>query len=109
MQMPVWVGVVLAIIFLTVFSEWFFHTVIGWGVVIVDDVFYQYRIAGATLLSIFIIGSTFMVMAYITECPNEEREGVFERLNCEKYQEIKVGLGINSLPSAKELPLQPEE
>lgn len=92
--MPVWVGVILAIIFMVVFSEWFFHAFVGWKEIILDDVFYGYRIAGASLLSILVIGSTFMVMAYVTECPNENREGVFERLNCEQYKKIRVGLGM---------------
>ena len=91
--MPVWVGVVLAIIMMVVFSEWFFHAFVGWREIILDDVFYGYRIAGASLLSLLVIGSTFMVMAYVTECPNEIREGVFERLNCEQYKKIRVGLG----------------
>lgn len=93
MQMPVWVGVILAIIFLTVFSEWTFHTVVGWKEIVLDDIYYTYRIAGVTLFSILIMSSTFLVMAYVTECPNETREGFFAKLNCEQYYKIKTGLG----------------
>jgi hypothetical protein len=91
MQMPVIVGIVVAIIFLVSFSEWFYHMVEGWNELIVDDVYFYYRMAGVTLFSIFILSSTFLVMALVTECPNEIREGVFARLRCEEYLKIKVG------------------
>jgi len=34
---------------------------------------------------------TFFGMALVTECPNEQREGVFARLRCEEYLKIKAG------------------
>jgi hypothetical protein len=74
MQMPVWVGVILAIIFLTVFSEWCFHAFIGWREIVLDDVYYYYRIAGVTLFS-FLVMVDFCHNGYISECPNEERRG----------------------------------
>lgn len=91
MQMPVAVGVIVAIIFLVAFSEWFYHMVKGWGELVIDDVYFYYRIAGVSLFSFVIISSTFFAMALINECPNEEREGVFARLQCEEYMKIKSG------------------
>ena len=89
--MPVIVGVMLAIVFLVSFSEWFYHMVTGWGEIVVDDVYFKYRIIGVTLFSFLIIGLTFFTMAMITECPNEEREGVFAGLRCEEYLKLKAG------------------
>ena len=89
--MPIWVGVLISIIFLVSFSEWFYHLVRGWGEIIVDDVYYGYRILGVSLFSILIISMTFFGMALINECPNEEREGAFARLRCEEYLKIKAG------------------
>ena len=100
MEMPVIVGVVLAIIFLIVFSEWFYHTFVGWREVVIDDRLYKLRIFGASLFSMFVIFASFMGMAYVTKCPNETREGAFERLNCDEYKKIKTQFGF--LPKTEE-------
>ena len=88
--MPVIVGVVVGIIFLVAFSEWFYHMVQGWSEIVIDDVYYRYRIVGVSLFSILLMSSTFFIMALVTECPNENREGVFAGLRCEEYMKIKV-------------------
>lgn len=94
MQMPVAVGVLVAIIFMISFSEWFYHTFISWKEVIIDDRLFKLRVFGATLLSLFIISLSFVGAAYVSKCPLTEREGVFERLNCEEYQRIKIKAGF---------------
>lgn len=91
MQMPVIVGIVVAILFLIAFSEWFYHLVAGWGEYVLDDVYFRYRILGVSLLSIMVMTGTFYGMALINECPNEVREGLFAKLNCEEYTKITVG------------------
>ncbi len=91
MQMPVLVGIVVALIFLVAISEWFYHLVSGWKEYVLDDIYFRYRIAGVSLLSIFIMTGTFFGMAYINECPNETREGLFAKLNCEEYSKITAG------------------
>ena len=90
MQMPVIVGVVVAIIFIVGFSEWFYHLVAGWGEYVLDDVYFRYRIMGVSLLSMLVMSGTFYGMALINECPNEVREGLFASLNCEEYSKITV-------------------
>lgn len=90
MQMPVIVGVVVTIIFLVAFSEWFYHMVTGWKEVVLDDIYFHYRIAGVSLLSILIMSGTFYGLALVNECPNENREGIFAKLNCEDFSKIKV-------------------
>ena len=89
--MPVAVGVIVAMIFLIAFSGWFYHLAMGWSEFVLDDVYFKYRIIGASLLSIVIITTTFMSLAYALECPNEERQGFFASLNCADYRNIKVG------------------
>jgi len=88
MQMPVIVGIVVAIIFLVAFSQWFFHLVTGWKEYVLDDVYFHYRIAGISVLSILIMSCTFLGMAYFNECPNENRVGIFAKLNCSAYSNI---------------------
>ncbi len=90
MQMPVVVGLLLAIIFLVVFSEWFYHTFIGWREVVIDDRLYKLRIFGASVVSVLVFLGSFLGVAYITKCPSEEREGIFEKLNCDEYNKIKT-------------------
>ncbi|HSV95069.1 MAG TPA: hypothetical protein VLH94_03810 [Spirochaetia bacterium] len=91
MQMPVVVGVVVALIFLIAFSEWFYHLVIGWNEFVLDDMYFKYRMVGVSLLSIAIMSGTFYGLAMFYECPSEDREGVFAKLNCEDYTKIKAG------------------
>lgn len=97
--MPVIVGVVVGIVFLVAFSEWFFHLVAGWKEFVLDDVFFRYRVAGMSLLTILVMGGAFWGMALVTECKEEkETEGIFASLNCEEYQKIKVGAEKLFLP-----------
>ena len=91
MQMPIIVGVILAIIFLVAFSEWFFHLISGIKEYVLDDVFFFYRIAGMSALSIGTICTTFVVMAMVTECPDQESGGKFLKgLSCQQYYNIKM-------------------
>ncbi len=90
MQMPVAVGLLVTIIFLTVLSEWFYHTFIGWKEIILDDRLFRLRVAGATFLSLVIVFASFVGAAYVYKCPSEQREGIFESLNCEEYEKIRV-------------------
>ncbi|EKD53065.1 MAG: hypothetical protein ACD_61C00166G0006 [uncultured bacterium] len=106
--MPIAVGVIVAIIFLVAFSEWFYHMVQGWGQIVIDDVYFKYRIAGVTVFSFVIISMTFFGMALVTECPNEQREGVFAGLRCEEYLKIKAGtdkIFESKTPDTLELPV----
>jgi hypothetical protein len=92
MQMPVIVGIVVAIIFLVAFSEWFYHIAAGLDAFVLDDVYFRYRIVGVSLLSMLVMSGTFYGMALVNECPNEVREGLFAKLNCEEYSKIMVGV-----------------
>lgn len=104
MQMPVAVGIIVAIIFMVAFSGWFYHLVVGWQDFVLDDVMFRYRIAGVSLLSILVMSGTFYGVALVNECPNEERAGIFAKLNCSEYSKIKVD--VEKLFPASDKPLQ---
>ena len=88
--MPVIVGVIVAVILLISFSGWFYHLVEGWNEIVLDDVYFWYRIAGATFFSIVIMSVTFLGLAYTNECPNENKTALAAHLNCEAYASIKT-------------------
>lgn len=93
MSMPVIVGLLVAVMFLVAFSQWFYNIISGWREIIVDDLYVIYRIAGATIVSMAVMFAGFWVIATINECdrPLEEREGIFKKLKCEEYWEIRTG------------------
>jgi len=90
MQMPVIVGVVVAIIFLIGFSEWFFHLIMGMEEYVLDDTYFRYRIAGISLLCILLMSGTFYGLLLINDCPEENREGLSAKINCDSYLQIKA-------------------
>ena len=88
--MPVIVGVILAVMFLGVFSEWFYHLAQGVREVVLDDVYFNYRILGASLVSILIVVVAFVGIATVNECKEDEREGIFASLKCEEYLSLRA-------------------
>lgn len=90
MHIPVVVGVLIAVILLVTFSGWFFHLSAGWGQIIVDDVYFKYRILGATVISGLIVTATFFGIAYAIECPAGETDGVTRGMNCGQYRKIRT-------------------
>lgn len=94
MQMPVIVGVLVGVIFLVAFSEWFYNTFVAWKEVIIDDRVYNLRVFGATILSVGVILATFWGAAYFSKCNQPDREGYFEKLNCDEYKRIMVRSGV---------------
>jgi len=93
MSMPVVVGLLLTVMFVISFSQWFYNLFKGWREVIIDDMFLIYRVVGATILSIGIMFAGFWVIATVNECKEieVEREGIFKQLNCKEYWEIRTG------------------
>ena len=92
--MPVIVGIIIALLFIVAFSEWFYHMIVGWGDIVLDDVYFRYRIAGVSLLSIIIMSGTFYGMALFNECDSPVRDGIFAKLNCDDFNRIKADTGI---------------
>src|SRR3989338_1881879 len=90
MQMPIIVGVILAIMALVPLSGWFYEYATGRRELVLDDKLFNYRIAAATLFSTLFMVGIFWVIATVNECPNQTREGIFAGLNCEGYLMIKT-------------------
>ena len=88
--MPIIVGVILALMALVTFSGWFYEYATGMRELVLDDRFFNYRIVATTIVSMLFMVMIFFVIATISECPNQTREGVFAGLKCEGYLKIKA-------------------
>jgi len=93
MQMPIIVGVFIAIAFLVAFSEWFYGVTQGIKNTVPEDEHYTKRVVKASIVSIVLMIIAFLGIAVISECPNSykdrAREGAFANLRCEEYSKIK--------------------
>lgn len=101
-EMPVAVGVVIAIMFLVAFSGWFFHLFEGWKEYSLDDKYFGYRIGSATFLSMVVIFITFIAMATIYKCPGKQSTTgmkLLSGINCEAY--YKLDTSLEGILSAK--------
>ncbi len=92
MSMPIWVGLVLVIIALTVFSGWFLNLAGGLRELVLDDQLFGVRIAMASVLSFLLFIGSFWVIAMVNECKSLSPEGIFANLNCEEYSKLSTGL-----------------
>ncbi|MEK7525245.1 MAG: hypothetical protein AAB548_02640 [Patescibacteria group bacterium] len=90
MQMPVIVGVIIAVMFLVTFSGWFYNYALGMVELVLDDKFFSYRIVAASLVSAVFFGLVFFVISIVNQCPNQERVGLFAGLKCEQYLKLKA-------------------
>ncbi len=90
MQMPVVVGIVIAIMALVTFSGWFYEYAKGVQELVLDDKFFNYRIVFATFISMLFMVVVFFVIATVNECPNQTGEGLFAGLQCDSYLQIKA-------------------
>lgn len=75
---------------LVTFSGWFYGYATGMNEMVLDDKFFNYRIAAATFASILFMVAMFWVIATVNECPNQTRAGLFTGLKCDDYLRIKV-------------------
>lgn len=89
MEMPVVVGLLLALMFVVSFSSWFYNLVSGAKRLVLDDEFFGYRIAGTTIASLVFMFIVFIGIATVSECKNEKREGIFSSLKCEEYLSVR--------------------
>lgn len=90
MQMPVVIGVIIAVMALVTFSGWFYGYTGGMQELVLDDKLFNYRIALATISSIAFMVAMFWVIATVNECPNQTRDGAFAGLKCDSYLKIKA-------------------
>lgn len=85
------VGVIITLMFLVSFTEWFYHVVVGFNEVALRDIFFSYRIAAWVIAGVTFMGGTFWTLALTNECPllEKERPGVFKYMNCDVYWEMR--------------------
>lgn len=62
MNIPLWVGSILAVISLVCFSGWFFGLAAGVKDLVLDDQYFVYRIITASSLCIMLFAGTFFVL-----------------------------------------------
>ncbi len=98
MAMPVVVGVIIALMFLITFSGWFYEFASGLHELVLDDMFFSYRIIGASVISILILGGSFYTISLVNQCPRQEREGIFAGLNCDSYLKLKSSADLLFAP-----------
>ena len=64
MKMPVVVGVIIALMFLISFFEWFYNLVSGMKQLVLDDEFFGWRIAWTSFISMaFMVAVFFCLVA----------------------------------------------
>lgn len=91
MNWTVVVGVIIAIMFLTSFTEWFYHIVAGANALVINDSFAGYNIFKLGMSGMMFMVGMVWVLAMFYECPTpeEEREGVFVYMDCTLYSWVK--------------------
>lgn len=111
MNWVVVVGVILALMFLTAFTNWFYHVVAGVNALITEDLFVGYRIVFWGLGGLLLMGGIFWINALIQECPTpeEDREGVFALLDCSIYDWAKTTPLGGLFPEVREPLREPVE
>lgn len=92
MNMPLWVGIILLLVALVVFSGWFFNLAGGLRELVLDDQFFGLRIVMASVFSFVLFIGSFWVIATVNECKSLNPEGIFASLNCEEYNKLSTGL-----------------
>lgn len=104
----VFLGVVLAIMFLAAFSEWFVHLATGVYELIPSGYQFYSQIVSWLVISAVFMAVVFFILAVVYECPRgEKREGVFALMDCSVYWQIRekwgglafdeVSKGVNTL------------
>ncbi len=88
------VGVIIALMFLVSFTEWFYHLLVGVNETLVKDVFLAYRIGSYIVMSLIFMVGVFWILSLNSECPLMEKEkpGIFRYMNCDGYWEARSGV-----------------
>ena len=90
----VFFGVILAIMFLAAFSEWFVHLVMGVYELIPSGYQFYSQIVSWLIISVVFMAVVFFTLAVVYECPKgEKREGVFALMDCSVYWRLREGWG----------------
>jgi len=87
------VGVILALMFLVAFSEWFFHLASGVNELIPSGFQFYTRLFRWILMAFLFMAMVFWTLSMVYECPRgNKRKGVFALMDCTVYWEIRARL-----------------
>lgn len=88
------VGVIIALMFIVSFSQWFYHLLAGFDAIVLHDIFFWYRAVSWGIGALFFMASAFWMIALTQECPTtkEPRVGIFRYLNCDFYYSARASL-----------------
>ncbi|OGD79045.1 hypothetical protein A2368_00690 [Candidatus Collierbacteria bacterium RIFOXYB1_FULL_49_13] len=91
-------GVLVSLMFLVGFSQWFYVLALSMNEVIERDIFFRTRVfkwLGGSILFMFLM---FWVIAYLSECRRPEQiSGIFRILDCRPYTKIRTALEESGL------------
>ncbi len=83
-------GVLVALMFLVSFTEWFYHIVVGLDIVLIRDLYTAYRASGWVVGGLAFMAGIFWMLATVNECPGEgPKVGIFKYLNCGPYLQAR--------------------
>ena len=97
------VGVILALMFLVAFSEWFFHLTSSVNQLIPSGFGFYSRLIKWSLGGLFFMAMVFWVLSMAYECPKgDRREGAFTVMDCTVYWEVRGLIAGSSAAAIKE-------
>ncbi len=100
MSWTVVTGIIIALMFLVSFSQWFYELISGLNGIIVEDIYVVYRTIAWGLGSILFMGAVFWILAIVKECPDlsGERPGIFAYMDCRLYWQGRKLVTGQSIP-----------
>lgn len=84
------VGVILAVVFLVSFSEWFYHLVKGANELIPSGYGFYFNVFKFMAGGLSFMAVVFWSLSMVYECPKPNREGIFEYMDCRVYYQAKA-------------------
>lgn len=94
-------GVILALVFLVSFTEWFYHLIVGVNQLIPSGYGFYFNVAKFTAGGVSFMAMVFWSLSMVYECPKETREGIFTYLDCTVYDKMaaRTGLATQQFPN----------
>jgi hypothetical protein len=85
------VGVIIALMFLASFTEWFYHVILGVNETVIKDIFFNYRIGVWIAMGVSFFVGMFWLLSMTQECPlvDQEKVGIFKYMNCDVYWQAR--------------------
>lgn len=101
MNWTVITGVIIALMFLVSFSQWFYELVSGFHAAITQDLYVAYRTGVWVTGGIVFMIAVFWVLAMVQECPDltGDKPGVFAYMDCRVYWQVNKLLTGQQIPN----------